>query len=68
MQFSVLFILQITPRAQNAHAYVNAGFLIEFGSKNGVVDKSMVKSARVCYGGINPRVSYKNSTFYTENN
>lgn len=41
---------QITPRAQNAHAYVNAGFLFEFTS-----GRDKVQSARICYGGINPK-------------
>lgn len=36
------------PRAQNAHAYVNAGFLLELDGN------SMVKSARICFGGIRP--------------
>ncbi|CAO1351447.1 unnamed protein product [Diamesa serratosioi] len=40
---------KIMPRAQNAHAYVNAGFLIEFNDT-----KTEVKSARVCFGGISP--------------
>lgn len=35
------------PRAQNSHAYVNAGFLLEF--KNGIIN-----SARICFGGISP--------------
>lgn len=39
---------QIMPRAQNAHAYVNAGFLVELGK-----DKK-VKRARICFGGIRP--------------
>ncbi|XP_055707343.1 uncharacterized protein LOC129804238 isoform X2 [Phlebotomus papatasi] len=41
---------KITPRAQNAHAYVNAGFLFEFTS-----GRDKVQSARICYGGINPK-------------
>lgn len=45
------------PVAQNAHAYVNAGFHIEFAKKNSYVNKKFIKSARVCYGGINPQVS-----------
>ncbi|KAH8311383.1 hypothetical protein KR044_005999, partial [Drosophila immigrans] len=39
---------KIMPCAQNAHAYVNAAFLLE-------LDKSeKVKSARICFGGIRP--------------
>lgn len=41
------FIAQIMPRAQNAHAYVNAAFLIKLNG--GKVD-----TARICYGGIAP--------------
>lgn len=39
------------PRAQNAHAYVNAGFLFQLqkGSK-GIV----LKKPTIVYGGINP--------------
>ena len=42
---------QIMPRAQNAHAYVNAGFLIQLqkGTKGRVV-----KKPTIVYGGINP--------------
>lgn len=36
------------PRAQNAHAYVNAGFLLELDTE------SKVKQARICFGGIRP--------------
>ncbi|KAH8338948.1 hypothetical protein KR074_005906, partial [Drosophila pseudoananassae] len=39
---------QIMPRAQNAHAYVNAAFLLELETD------SKVKSARICFGGIRP--------------
>ncbi|KAH8265260.1 hypothetical protein KR038_002708, partial [Drosophila bunnanda] len=39
---------KIMPRAQNAHAYVNAAFLLELDSN------SKVKSARICFGGIRP--------------
>ncbi|XP_017144226.2 xanthine dehydrogenase [Drosophila miranda] len=39
---------KIMPRAQNAHAYVNAAFLLELD--NG----SKVKNARICFGGIRP--------------
>ncbi|KAF7271079.1 hypothetical protein GWI33_016039 [Rhynchophorus ferrugineus] len=37
---------KIMPRAQNAHAMVNAGFLFKF-------DGEVVREARVVYGGIN---------------
>ncbi|CAO1303177.1 unnamed protein product [Diamesa tonsa] len=46
---------KIMPRAQNAHAYVNAGFLIEFNDT-----KTEVKSARVCFGGISPESDHIN--------
>lgn len=36
------------PRAQNAHAYVNAAFLLE------VESDSTVESARICFGGLRP--------------
>ncbi|XP_016987149.1 abscisic-aldehyde oxidase [Drosophila rhopaloa] len=39
---------KIMPRAQNAHAYVNAAFLLELETE------SKVKSARICFGGIRP--------------
>lgn len=39
---------KIMPRAQNAHSYVNAAFLLEFNEP-----RSSVKSTRICYGGIN---------------
>ncbi|KAH8236776.1 hypothetical protein KR026_010469 [Drosophila bipectinata] len=39
---------KIMPRAQNAHAYVNAAFLLELQSD------STVESARICFGGIRP--------------
>ncbi|KAH8359005.1 hypothetical protein KR093_003803, partial [Drosophila rubida] len=39
---------KIMPRAQNAHAYVNAAFLLELDTK------SQVKNVRICFGGIRP--------------
>ncbi|CAG9761736.1 unnamed protein product [Ceutorhynchus assimilis] len=39
---------KIMPRAQNAHAMVNAGFLLN------IDNLGQVKSARIVYGGINP--------------
>ncbi|XP_053958030.1 uncharacterized protein LOC128863105 [Anastrepha ludens] len=41
---------KITPRAQNAHAFVNAAFLLEMD----VATWGLVNSARICFGGINP--------------
>lgn len=49
----------IRPRAQNAHAMVNAGFLFEFET-TGV--KKLVKSCRICYGGINPNFIHAEET------
>lgn len=48
---------KIMPRAQNAHAYVNGAFLFEF---NDTRDK--VASARICFGGINPKFTHANAT------
>lgn len=39
------------PRAQNAHAYVNAAFLVK-------VNGGIVESARICYGGIHPSFNH----------
>lgn len=47
--------LQIMPRAQNAHAYVNAAFLLKM---NG----GKVSSARICFGGIAPNFIHATST------
>lgn len=43
------------PRAQNAHAYVNAAFLFKF---NG----DIVESARICFGGISPSFIHATNT------
>lgn len=43
------------PRAQNAHAYVNAAFLIELKD-----DK--VQKARICFGGIEPEFTHATKT------
>lgn len=40
---------KIMPRSQNAHAYINGGFLIELDDQ-----RTSVISARLCFGGINP--------------
>ncbi|XP_037049555.1 xanthine dehydrogenase-like [Bradysia coprophila] len=46
---------KVMPRAQNSHAYVNAGFLFEF--KNGLVN-----NARICFGGIAPEFVHASKT------
>lgn len=46
---------KVMPRAQNAHAFVNAGFLVEF--KDG-----LVRSARICFGGIRPDFYHASAT------
>lgn len=47
------------PRAQNAHAMINAGFLFEFDTSGG---KYTVKSCNICYGGINPNFIHAEAT------
>ncbi|XP_049290771.1 uncharacterized protein LOC125767868 [Anopheles funestus] len=39
---------KVMPRAQNAHAYVNAVFLLQFQ------ESGLLRTASICYGGINP--------------
>ncbi|KAL7051324.1 hypothetical protein ACKWTF_004429 [Chironomus riparius] len=46
---------KVMPRAQNAHAYVNAAFLLEINDKT-------VISAKICYGGINPTFIHAEKT------
>ncbi|XP_053666571.1 uncharacterized protein LOC128715686 [Anopheles marshallii] len=48
---------RVAPRAQNAHAYVNAAFLLQFAN-----DKSTVKLATLCFGGINPKFTHATRT------
>lgn len=43
------------PRTQNAHAMVNAGFLVQ-------IKNNLVKSARIVYGGINPTFIHASAT------
>lgn len=44
------------PRAQNAHAHVNAGFLLKLNQAN------VVDSARIVYGCINPSFTHATET------
>lgn len=50
-------------RAQNAHAYVNAAFLLQ-------IENALIKSARICFGGINPKFThaYATESFLIEQN
>lgn len=50
-KFYVFRSFKIMPRAQNAHAYVNAAFLLKFNE-----NKTKVEAASICFGGINPSV------------
>lgn len=43
------------PRAQNAHAYVNAAFLLKMSG-------GIVSSARICFGGIEPTFIHATAT------
>ncbi|KAF7271078.1 hypothetical protein GWI33_016038 [Rhynchophorus ferrugineus] len=47
---------KIMPRAQNAHAMVNAGFLFNFS------DSGLIRSATILYGGINPNFIHAKNT------
>lgn len=48
---------KIMPRAQNAHAHVNAGFLYTLAA-----DMKKVTSARIVFGGINPNFVHAKGT------
>ncbi|XP_065079702.1 uncharacterized protein LOC135702534 [Ochlerotatus camptorhynchus] len=48
---------KIMPRAQNVHAYVNAAFLFAFNQ-----DKTVLETASICYGGINPKFTHATKT------
>lgn len=45
------------PRAQNAHAFVNAGFLYKFNAA-----KTSIQAVKICYGGINPTFIHASTT------
>ncbi|XP_036322912.1 indole-3-acetaldehyde oxidase-like [Rhagoletis pomonella] len=49
---------KITPRAQNAHAYVNGAFLLDMD----VASWGIVNSACICFGGINPDFVHATAT------
>lgn len=40
------------PRAQNAHAYVNAGFLFKVDKQNSY---TVLEKPTILFGGINPK-------------
>lgn len=44
------------PRAQNAHAMVNAGFLLQLDNRH------VIESARIVYGGISPSFVHAEKT------
>uniref|UniRef100_A0A8D9F6H1 Indole-3-acetaldehyde oxidase n=1 Tax=Cacopsylla melanoneura TaxID=428564 RepID=A0A8D9F6H1_9HEMI len=48
----VLQTYKVTPRVQNAHAIVNAGFLFSFDPTDNL--KRVIQVPRVVFGGINP--------------
>ena len=48
---------KVMPRAQNAHAHVNAGFLLELNEQ-----KTSIVSARICFGGIDPKFIHAEKT------
>ncbi|CRL08602.1 CLUMA_CG021290, isoform A [Clunio marinus] len=48
---------KIMPRAQNAHAYVNAAFLLELNNSN-----NTIASVKVCFGGIEPSFTHAAKT------
>ncbi|XP_055381707.1 uncharacterized protein LOC129612212 isoform X2 [Condylostylus longicornis] len=52
---------KIMPRAQNAHAYVNGSFLIQYDNKPPATNK-IVKSARICFGGITENFVHAKNT------
>ncbi|XP_039446739.1 uncharacterized protein LOC120426101 [Culex pipiens pallens] len=48
---------KVMPTVQNARAYVNGAFLIKFNAS-----KDRVESARICFGGINPKFTHAVAT------
>ncbi|XP_065332782.1 uncharacterized protein LOC135934747 [Cloeon dipterum] len=50
-----LRLFKITPRAQNAHAYVNAGFFFEFEDE---VSWKVASVPRIVFGGISPTFTH----------
>lgn len=51
------YLLQITPREQNAHAEVNSAFLFKFDPHTNHIEK-----ASIVYGGINPSFTHAYKT------
>jgi xanthine dehydrogenase/oxidase len=48
---------KVMPRAQNAHAYVNAAFLLELNDQ-----KNAIVLSRICFGGIDPNFVHAEKT------
>ncbi|KDR17215.1 hypothetical protein L798_08320, partial [Zootermopsis nevadensis] len=54
-----LTTFKIMPRAQNAHAYVNAGFLFKISMNE---SGKVLEKPRIVYGGINPQFIHASNT------
>lgn len=59
---SVLRTHKISIRAQNAHAYVNAGVLVLFAAADSGQPSNKVRVARICFGGIRPQFTHASQT------
>lgn len=53
---------QIMIRAQNAHSYVNAAFLLEHEDSATTHNFKRISSCSICYGGISPEFLHASAT------